>query len=248
MPPAAKASTLSPRSSNATVSQAGAQSPVTNPQGDPAGFGTHGELDEYAEQAQPREPTPLPAAKRRRSDAAPSVLGGPVPRQQWQKGVCRARGSSESRVLLSTGSIQRVSARRVRAPAPASAESASCTSDSGSYVSSAGSGSDSASSGSGGSVGSDAEEGRSSCHSGRLGPYVSRKGVGLLSVPGHLSGSRDGLVQSVGGPGGRQTGQAGAGGAGGSGQPQPWPAHPALQAWRESARECHFYAYAPPNR
>ncbi|KAK9837237.1 hypothetical protein WJX81_000930 [Elliptochloris bilobata] len=29
---------------------------------------------------------------------------------------------------------------------------------------------------------------------------------------------------------------------------QPWPAYLALRAWRESARECHFYAYAPPNR
>lgn len=240
---------LPPRSRNALVSQARAQGPVTNPHGgNPAGFGTRGELDAYAEQAQPRRPVPLPVAKRRRSGAAPGVMGEPVPQRQWQKGECRARGSGEGRALLSPGSIQRASSRRVRAYGSAAADSASSTSDSGSYVSSVGSGSGSASSGSGGSDGSDTEGGRSGCHSGRLGSDVSRKGVRLLAVPGRLSGSRDGPVQSVGGPRERQIRQAGAGGAGGSGQPQPWPAYPALQAWRESARECHFYAYAPPNR
>ena len=27
-----------------------------------------------------------------------------------------------------------------------------------------------------------------------------------------------------------------------------WPGHPALKAFRESGKECHFYAYAPPTR
>ena len=185
------------------------------------GFGKRGELDAYADHAFP------PAHPHDDPRPMPEHTAPSAPPQS-------GRGRHAAR------SGQRVPAQLPARKQPAAAGAESCTSDSNSYVSSASQGpssshSDSSSPGEAGAAGAATLKGAR---------RVSALPTGCDTRHGAMLGPSCRHRE----PDPKDRGRVRCPGRDPAGKPQPWPAYPALRAWRESARECHFYAYAPPNR
>ena len=182
------------------------------------GFGARGELDAYADQAF-SSARPRDGPRHAAEQAPPTAL----PRSE--RGQHNARSAHEI----------------IRQPAPkraAAGGAGSCTSDSGSYVSFASQGADSAHSD--GSSPDEAGDVSAAPPKGSHRALLSGRGFGYRDMRTLNRRHRDPDQKERAGvrcPGGNS-----------AGEPQPWPAYLALRAWRESARECHLYTYAPPNR